>query len=82
MHSPRYTLECEDLTPSQANVLLWLAEGKTQREIASAFSVSHKTIEIHLRFAKERLGARTPAEALAICFSRGYMKERLLVTGG
>ena len=74
--SPRFILENSPLTERQASVLLWLAEGKTQREIAQILSVTYQAIEYHLRCLKKKLRANTPAEALAVCFVAGMIRGR------
>lgn len=57
----------ESLTPSELRVARMAAEGKTNREIAQALTVTEKTIETHMRhvFQKLDVGRRTePAGAL------------------
>jgi len=51
----------EALTPSELRVAHMAAEGKTNREIAQALTVTEKTIETHMRhvFQKLDLGRRT-----------------------
>ncbi len=77
VETPRYQLDSDLLTERQASVLLWLAEGKTQREIAMIMGVTPSAIEVHLRRTKERFNASTPAEVLAICFSEGKILRKL-----
>ena len=77
MQTPRYQMETDFFTPRQANALLWSAEGKTQLEIAVILFRSPKTIQIWLVQAKEKLGATTVAEAVALCFARGLMKANV-----
>jgi DNA-binding CsgD family transcriptional regulator len=51
----------ESLTPSELRVARMAAEGKTNREIAQALTVTEKTIETHMRhvFQKLDIGRRT-----------------------
>jgi DNA-binding NarL/FixJ family response regulator len=51
----------ESLTPSELRVARMAAEGKTNREIAQALTVTEKTIETHMRhvFQKLDVGRRT-----------------------
>lgn len=51
------------LTTREREVLFHVSQGFTNREIASAFSISEKTIEFHLKsvFAKTEASTRTEA---------------------
>ncbi len=55
----------ESLTPSELRVARMAAEGKTNREIAQALTVTEKTIETHMRhvFQKLDVGRRTELAA-------------------
>jgi DNA-binding CsgD family transcriptional regulator len=52
----------EDLTPQELQVAMLVAEGKTNREAASALFVSAKTIEYHLHNVFAKLGLRSRTE--------------------
>lgn len=52
------------ITPRQAEVLGWVAEGKSTAEIGRILGLSQATVEKHLRLAREALGAATTAQAL------------------
>lgn len=56
------------ITPREADVLLWLAKGKTNREIALVLEVSPRTVNKHLEqlFRKLNVDNRTSAAAMAI----------------
>ena len=56
------------ITPREADVFLWLAKGKTNREIALVLEVSPRTVNKHLEqlFKKLDVDNRTSAAALAI----------------
>ena len=71
----RYQLDSDALTVRQAEIILWLAEGKTQREIALLLSVTFQAVEYNLRRVKSRLGAETATEAVVLCWTQGWMKE-------
>jgi DNA-binding NarL/FixJ family response regulator len=60
----------ESLTPSELRVARIAAEGKTNREIAQALTVTEKTIETHMRhvFQKLDVGRRTE---LAVALASG-----------
>lgn len=55
------------LTPRQAEVLHWIAEGKTNGEIATILGCSINTVKMHLKEIFKRLGlhSRTAAAASA-----------------
>ena len=56
------------ITPREADVFLWLARGKTNREIALVLGVSPRTVNKHLEQLYKKLGVdnRTSAAAMAI----------------
>ena len=51
------------LTSREAEVLRFLAEGRTDREIAAALTISPRTVETHVGTILHKLGARNRAEA-------------------
>lgn len=61
------------LTRRESEVLLWLARGKSNRDIAEILDVSYRTINKHLEQIYPKLGveARTSAVALAIRILEG-----------
>jgi DNA-binding NarL/FixJ family response regulator len=58
--------ESRSLTPRQERVLELAAEGLTYREIAARLSISTSTVRFHIQGLKDRLGARTMSELVAI----------------
>ena len=56
------------LTRREAEVLLWLARGKSNRDIGQILEVSHRTVNKHLEQIYPKLGVegRTAAVALAV----------------
>ena len=56
------------MTAREAEVLLWIAGGKSNREIAIILDLSPRTVNKHLEPVFEKLGVenRTSAAALAI----------------
>ncbi|HTJ90062.1 MAG TPA: response regulator [Acidocella sp.] len=56
------------LTRREAEVLLWLARGKSNRDIGEILDVSHRTVNKHLEQIYPKLGVegRTAAVALAV----------------
>ncbi|MGR3364439.1 MAG: helix-turn-helix transcriptional regulator [Maritimibacter harenae] len=53
------------LSRRQLEVLEWVAEGKSNQDVATIMGVSVPTIEKHLRLAREKLGVDTTAQAIA-----------------
>ena len=56
-----------DLTPREAEVLLWLSYGKTNRDIADVLSLSIRTVNKHIENMFNKMGVenRTSAAAMA-----------------
>ena len=52
-----------DLTPRVAEVLLWVAQGKTNPEIASILGISESTVKKHMLEVLEILGVETRTAA-------------------
>jgi DNA-binding NarL/FixJ family response regulator len=55
----------EDLTPREAEVLLLLADGLANREIAQRLSISEHTVKFHIRSILAKLGASSRTEAVS-----------------
>lgn len=54
------------LTPREAEVLSWLAKGKTNRDIADILGMSPRTVNKHLEHIFEKLGVETRTAAVAV----------------
>ncbi len=52
------------LTPRQAQVLYWIAQGKTNPEIGTILGASHHTIHQHVNAILEKLGVENRASAM------------------
>ncbi len=61
-------LEQLGLTPREAEVLFWVARGKTNDEIATVLGIGLSTVKKHLESTYVKLGVenRTAAAALAL----------------
>ncbi len=67
-------MEFEDnLTPKQTLYVSELASGKTTIETALDNFVSHHTVRNTIAKAKERVGARTTANLVAIALEKGWI---------
>ena len=69
----RYRVDSDLLTQRQAEVLGWLAEGKTLVQVAAVIRVTTVSAQAYGMAMKERLGAATQAEAVAIGFTTGII---------
>ena len=56
-------LEKLGLTPREAEVLLWVAQGKASADVAIILGMSEKTVKIHLRHIFEKLNVETRTAA-------------------
>jgi DNA-binding NarL/FixJ family response regulator len=63
----------EPLTPAEIRVLVLIADGKTNKEIAAQLLVSEETIKGQLRNIFSKLGARDRTDAAIIGFRRGII---------
>jgi DNA-binding CsgD family transcriptional regulator len=54
------------LTRREAQVLLWVARGKTDKEVAVLLYVSPRTVKKHLEHVYEKLGVNSRTEAVAL----------------
>lgn len=61
------------LTPRELEVLGQVADGLTNRQIASKLGVSEDTIKTHLSRSMEKLGAADRTHAIAILMRRGLL---------
>ncbi len=61
-------LEALGLTPREAEVLLWVSQGKANADVATILEMSEKTVKIHLGHIFEKLNVetRTAAAVMAI----------------
>jgi DNA-binding CsgD family transcriptional regulator len=63
------------LTPRQLEILLLLAEGLHNSEIAERLSTTPKTVEHHVSAILAKLGARSRAEAIRLAFESGLINQ-------
>lgn len=62
------------LTNKQRACLSWIARGKTAEEAAAVLELAPVTVSWHLAKAKERLGAVTLPQAVALALHKGEIK--------
>ena len=61
------------LSPRETECLQWLAAGLRTKEIANRMGIRPITVELHLRNARNRLGAQTREQALARAIASGLL---------
>ena len=62
------------LTARERECLLWVARGRTGREIALLLGISERTVRFHIANACRRLGAERRSEAVALAVDRGLIR--------
>jgi len=70
----RMRLESEGLTPRELDILMELAKGSTDREIAAKFVVAEGTVKTHIRHILRKLGARNRTQAVAYVLRKGVIQ--------
>ncbi len=58
--------EAFNLTPRELEVLMWVAKGKTNRDIGDILGLSPRTVNKHLEHVYEKLGVETRTAAAAM----------------
>ncbi|MBJ7452571.1 MAG: response regulator transcription factor [Blastococcus sp.] len=61
------------LTPREAEVLLLLAQGRTNKQVGAELYISEKTASVHVSNILAKLGANGRTEAVAIAAQRGLL---------
>lgn len=64
-----------ELTPRETEVLRFIAQGFSNKEIAARLDVSVKTVETHKSRAVEKLGLFTRADVVRYGVSRGWLEH-------
>lgn len=62
------------LSTRETEILQWVASGKSQQDIGDILSISHRTVEVHIRSGREKLGALTTAQAVGRAISLGMIQ--------
>jgi DNA-binding NarL/FixJ family response regulator len=62
------------LTPREMATLKLLADGKANKEIASALDISERTVKTHLGHLFEKLGVTSRTEAVKVASRRGLVR--------
>lgn len=72
-HLRARTAPVESLTPREGEVLTLVAEGKTNKEIAAALSITERTVKFHVGAIMGKLGATNRTEAVRLATQRGWV---------
>ncbi|MGB9920444.1 MAG: response regulator [Moorellales bacterium] len=70
--SARYRL-LEGLTPRERQVLAYVAQGATNKEVARRLFISENTVKNHLRNIMEKLQVKNRAQAVALAVEHGLI---------
>jgi two-component system NarL family response regulator len=62
------------LTPREMASLRLMADGKSNKEIASALDISERTVKTHLGHLFEKLGVTSRTEAVKVATRRGLVR--------
>ncbi|MBS0254069.1 MAG: PAS domain-containing protein [Proteobacteria bacterium] len=62
----------EGLTPRQRTVLIAMAKGKLNKQIAYDMGLAERTVKMHRSALLQALGVRTTAEAVRLAIEAGY----------
>jgi DNA-binding NarL/FixJ family response regulator len=65
------------LSPREREILVLLAEGRTQGQIAKELVISPKTVATHIQHILSKLGVNTRAQAVALAFRRGLVEPEV-----
>ncbi|KUJ80725.1 LuxR family transcriptional regulator [Ruegeria marisrubri] len=61
------------LSSREKEILQWVAEGKSQQDIGDILCISHRTVEVHVRSGREKLGALTTPQAIGRAIGLGLI---------
>ncbi len=63
------------VTPREAQVLTWIAAGKSDWEIGRILDISAKTVNFHVERAKRKFGVATRIQAVLAAMRRGVISQ-------
>ena len=66
-------INIESLTPREREVLVLVAEGHTNREVAELLGISHKTVDYHRTNVMRKLDVHNRTELTRYAIRRGLM---------
>jgi DNA-binding CsgD family transcriptional regulator/tetratricopeptide (TPR) repeat protein len=71
--SPAAARPLDGLTPRELDVLLLLADGRSNKEVAAALFISEKTASVHVSHILAKLGVRSRVQAVAVAHRVGVV---------
>ena len=66
-------LSSPQLSTREVEILQWTAAGKSQQDIGDILSISHRTVEVHLRSSRQKLHALTTTQAVGRAIALGIV---------
>ncbi len=66
-------MKSPSLSRREVEILQWTAAGKSHQDIGDILSISHRTVEVHLRSARQKLYALTTVQAVGRAISMGLI---------
>lgn len=69
------TSQAGELTPREIEVLQWVSDGKTDREIAVKLSISEHTVKNHMKSVRKKLGISNRVQASLKGIDMGIIKR-------
>lgn len=75
MHSDALTktMSHPALSTREIEILQWIAAGKTQQDVADILTISSRTVEVHLRSSRAKLGSLTTPQAVGRAIGLGLI---------
>ncbi|HEX7466197.1 MAG TPA: helix-turn-helix transcriptional regulator, partial [Usitatibacter sp.] len=70
------SLEALGITPREAEVLCWVAQGKTNREIGMILGSSARTVQKHLEHVFQKIGVESRTAAILKAWQAGRHEAR------
>lgn len=62
------------LSRRETEILQWTAAGKSHQDISDILGISHRTVEVHLRSSRTKLGALTTPQAIGRAIGHKLIK--------
>jgi LuxR family quorum sensing-dependent transcriptional regulator len=62
------------LTPREIEVLRWVADGKSAREIGETLHIAKRTVDAHVQSGVRKLGASNRTHAVTLALRDGIIK--------
>jgi DNA-binding NarL/FixJ family response regulator len=71
---PELGTESDLLTPREREVLILIADGLRNRDVAERLGIDVRTVESHRKHVREKTGIDTPAEFVTYAQERGWLQ--------